>query len=368
MEMEGFVFSFRFFLPDRGRLAGFAGMALALPLVVAASGEWESRPSATSFELEGFEEGKDLSGLARSGNTVLVATDETTRVQLGLLDAVAGVIRKSATVRLLPAEGKGDEDDEIDTEAACHAEAEGAFYVVGSHGVGKKKGDVQPLRFGVYRIPFDAGKGSVVDSGIERSSLLPWLESESEFRDRMRRPLQQGGFNIEGLAHVGGVLFFGVRSPSIAGRAFVIEVKAEELFRDSGRGIRPKVHPVELGPDRGIRDIAAVRGGFLLLSGNAAAEPSKKFPVSEGWKEDEIFTLDFLPAAGPGPFGEPERIADVTEPGGKAEGLLVLSDAEDALEVLIVHDERDQGGATTWTLRRPAKSAAGAATESSPPQ
>lgn len=336
-------------------------LSIAVPLLAGtlctlsaqATDGWTLTPSGAPVSLSGFIEDADLSGLAKAGNLVLVGSDEAVSIQLGTLDDSSGVIRFSSQIPLAPGKKKKDGGGEIDMEGVCYAAGEKAFYVTGSHGLGKKKGDVQALRFGIYRIPCDPENGTIVTEQISRSSLLPWLESSVEFKSFVRQPLQQNGFNIEGLAYAGGYLYFGVRAPVVEGRAFIIEVKADELFRGQGTGISPRVYPISLGADTGIREIAAVQGGFLILSGNAGAEASKQFPQTTARKPDADFSLSFVPSPHPGEIGQPLNLGSVSAPGGKAEGLLVLEDGAEQLKVIVLHDGLPQGGAVGYTIQRP---------------
>src|SRR4030095_5738554 len=100
----------------------------------------------------------------------------------------------------------------------------------------------QAMRYGIYRIPVNPETGAVRSAEVTQSSLLPWLESSPQFQDHVGRPLQQNGFNTEGLACAGGRLYFGVRGPSLDGSACIIEVGAEELFRRGGKELQPKRH------------------------------------------------------------------------------------------------------------------------------
>jgi hypothetical protein len=349
----------------------FAG-SLLTSAVGASEAAWRLTPEQKPLQLTGFTGSLDLSGVARAGNTILVASDELTEVQTGTLDEAGRAIRCAAVLSLatadLPSEegekkkkkdgGKKKKAGEIDIEGVCFSAEENVFYVTGSHGVGKKKGDFQPARYGVYRIPLDPASGSVLAAQATRSSLLPWLETSAEFKDHVRQPLQQNGFNIEGIACKDGRLYFGVRGPNIDGKSYIIEAGAEELFRNEGRDVQPKVHAIPAGAGRGVREIVSVSGGFLIITGNAAAEPVKLFPQSIARGEDTGFALSFLPSSAPGQIGAPQLIGDISAPGGKAEGLLVLRDHDNALELLVLHDGLEQGGATQFTLRRPAKQVA----------
>lgn len=329
--------------------------------------DWSLEAQESPIQLDGFLGSLDLSGIAKAGSHIVVVSDELSGVQTGTLNEETGAIEYSSALTLATAglskksgkkkEGKKDAA-EIDIEGVCFAADEKAFYVTGSHGVGKKKGDFQPMRYGVYRIPFDPATGVMRSAEVTRSTLLTWLETSALFKEHVRQPLQQNGFNIEGLACAGGRLYFGVRAPGIDGTAFIIEAGAEELFRLAGAELQPKVHTVPVGPDRGIRELVSVGGGFLMLTGNAGAEASKQFPQSTARQPDTGFALSFLPSNGPGNIGRPESIGDVSAPDGKAEGLLVLRDADGVMDLLILHDGLEQGGATMFTVRRPAKQVA----------
>lgn len=336
-----------------------AGLTITAAQANPAAGTWQIKPHESPVVLNGFTGAADLSGLAMTGSHVLVGSDELTTVQQGLYNAESGEITFRAPVYLVhpgaTGGGKGGKKKknsagEIDIEGVCYAAAEKAFYVTGSHGVGKKKGDFQQLRYGVYRIPFDEATGTVQTGAITQSSLLPWLTESAEFKAHVRQPLQQNGFNIEGVAHRGDRLYFGVRGPSLEGAAFIIEVEAKALFASAGQGIKPVVHRVPLGDGTGIREITAVKDGLLLLSGNAAAEPVKEFPETTAPRPDTGFALHFLPLADAGKPGAVQRIGDVSAPGGKAEGLLVLSEEANELDILVIHDGIEQGGATRYVL------------------
>ena len=346
-------------------ISGLTFLLSATLPAVAAGGEsdrsWKLEPRTPAVQLSGFMGSLDLSGIAMTGKNVLVVSDELTGVQGGTLDEKSGTITYTSAVSLALTGGKGGKKKgggksggEIDMEGACFAPEENAFYVTGSHGVGKKKGDVQLLRYGVYRIPYDAARGGLIPGEVTQTTLLPVLEQNAIFKDHLRQPLQQNGFNIEGLAWAGGKLFFGVRGPNIGGDSFVIEVPAGELFAKSGIGVEPRVHRIPAGAGKGIREIVSVKGGFLMLTGNAASEASKAFPESLAREEDAGFALSFVPRQANGDLGKPEVIGDVTQSGGKAEGLLVMKDEGGVIEIAVLHDGLEQGGATSFAIRRPA--------------
>lgn len=311
-------------------------------------GGWKLQPAPKPWVAEGFAESLDLSGLASvDGRHCLVASDELIAVQVGQLDPETGRITAGAMVSLGNAAGK--KKAEIDIEGVAADPAGRTYYVTGSHGVGKKKGDVQAERYAVYKVPVDPATGAVRREEIRKSSLRPWMERTPEWAAHLGQPLQHNGLNIEGLAFADGKLYFGLRGPNVEGHAFVIEVGADALF--SGAAVEPVVHRLPLGAGRGVRDLVACRDGFLFIAGNASAEASKAFPVSEARQPDTRFQLGWWR---PGTTPSVEWIGDLTAGEGKAEALLVLEDAGVHIDVVCLFDGAPDGGATAYRLNRPA--------------
>ncbi len=309
--------------------------------------QWSVTPLPQSWTLQGFMENQDLSAMATSdGRHCLVGADEQHFVQLGVVDRDAQVVRAGAVIPLglTPTGGK---KTEIDIEGIAVDSQRGFYYVTGSHGVGKKKGDLQPTRFGLFRVPVDPSTKLPDGSRVATGNLLAWLETSPRFAAHFGRPLQQGGFNIEGLAFQDGKLFFGVRGPNLGGRAFVIEADEATLF--GGGALSPVVHELELGDGRGVRELTPVRGGFVLIAGNSAAEASKKHPVTTARTPDAAFELWAWT-----PGSKPTLIGAVPSPAAKAEGLLVLADTPAHLDVLVIHDGAVDGAPVALRLRRPA--------------
>jgi len=83
------------------------------------------------------------------------------------------------------------------------------------------------------------------------------------------RDLEPNGLNLEGLAVVGGVLYAGLRAPSLDGSAYIVSTDVEPLFTP-GTPLEPRVIPLALGRDTGIRDLAPLPDGrILVLAGPA---------------------------------------------------------------------------------------------------
>jgi len=281
-------------------------------------------------------EGLDVSGVAVDPDgRVLVAVDEGSALQLcKSLGGGAGMVTEARLPLPVPGKGEGD------FEAAAYMD--GHFYVVGSHGVSKKKGKVQDSRCRIFRLSFLQGAGEPQTRGVGLGGLL---SADPVLGSYFRKPLQQKGVNIEGLAAVGGRLYVGLRSPNLGGDAFVLEVCAEGLFGAKKTGY--KLRQLPLGHGLGIREIAVVKGGFLILAGNAGSAPSLKFPLSPDFDEKRPYPLFFWSGEKVVPLG------NLPESPGKAEGLLVTVDEMGWWEVVVFYDSVKNGGARRFRVDKP---------------
>jgi len=92
------------------------------------------------------------------------------------------------------------------------------------------------------------------------------------------------GLNIEGIAVDSKEnVFLGLRAPSLDGKAFIVRTKADELFAD-GHERAPSnatvdTLPVALGDDVGIRDLALLPDGRLLILAGAAYQPDIPYSI-----------------------------------------------------------------------------------------
>ena len=313
------------------RRRGLRLLAAAALSLSSARAEWRMEVLPDEWHLAGFENSLDLSGVAAaSARQVLVGSDEMFHIQPGVLDRNQHRIESRRPIAL-PLESDGGKL-EVDIEGVAFSPDEQAYFVVGSHGLGKKKGDFQPDRHSIYRVPVDPETGLVKKEGIRRGSLLPWLEKTPVIAPHVKQPLQQNGLNIEGLTWAKGKLYFGLRAPNQDGQGLVIELATGELF--GGQPAPLKVHAIPVARDRGIREIAAVRDGFVLITGNASAEASKKIPVTVAPGPDTRFELLFWN----GRDAAVQKIGRLPENGGKGEALLVLDDADAHVDLLVVFD------------------------------
>jgi hypothetical protein len=297
-----------------------------LALQAAAGDAWHVS-TATAWTVSGSILGsKDVSGAAsiHAGHGALIS-NETRAAQPFHFDPSARQIVAKDPVALLAGKGK-----ELDLEAITASTSKLCYYAAGSHGVSRKSGSFPPERSRVFRLPVNAATGAVRSDAVTVTTLLPVLKSEALLRDALGKSSDKGGLDIEGLAEKDGALFFGLRSPSIDGQAFIIEVQADALFADAEKASH-RTHRLSLGTGVGIRDIASVSDGFLLIAGGSGSGESPQGFTLYHWtaKGEALTKIGELPAAD-----------------GKAEGLMVLGEKESSVDLLIFFDGIANGAPT----------------------
>lgn len=278
---------------------GLAAALLAAPLAAAADARASSAgPWPVSGKLYGepdrhrpedaaaSDKADDLSGIACAADSgfpriCLVADDESQGAQIVVLRD--GALRAGSFVRLIDASHEGV-PLELDAEGVAYAD--GAFYVIGSHGrprnaAGKPEAGTvaraEATRH-LFRIRFDP---AAVDPETGRLTGTPEIAGTGALARLIRedpvlkpyhdRPLEEGGVTVEGVAVRDGQLHAGFRGPVLeGGDAVILSVPLAGLFE--GKPAPARVSRIALGRDsygraRGVRDLAAVPEGFLILAG-----------------------------------------------------------------------------------------------------
>ncbi len=285
---------------------------------------------------------EDLSGLASlDGLNGVIVSDEPRCAQAIIIDPAKHTITAGARLPLFTVDGVV----EADLEAVAADEVNHCYYAIGSHGASKKKGEFQDDRCHIFRIPAEAKSGVPMAKGIATGSLLPWLATQPTFKGSLQKPLQQRGFNIEGLACKAGKLYIGVRGPNVNGHTFVIEMAPEPLFNNQLP--TSKIHELPVGAGQGIREIAALPDGFLVLTGNAGSEPSKHFPESLDHAEKNPSALWWWR---PGTDKSLTKLLVLPKHEGKAEGILVTKADAAQVEVIVIFDSGELGAPLTLVV------------------
>jgi len=316
---------------DRKQPGGKKQQASSAPITAPAPAPagWKIALLPEAWSMTGFEEDKDLSGMdSWDGKQCLVCSDELRFIQTGIIQNHR--VTAGTQITLLPGSGA-----ELDAEGVVAVKEDNCYYVTGSHGVAKKTGELQPSRLQVAKVPVNPATGEPLPREAQLGSLMPWIRSNEVLGPYVGRSLQADGFNIEGLTWKDGKLWFGVRAPNIGGDGFVIEAEAASLFTASPAAV---LHRVSLGAGVGIREITALRDGFLIAAGEALSDVGP----------DNEFRLFFWK-----PASAPEFIGVLPSPSGKAEGLYVLKQEEQTLEVLVIFDGVKGGAPKAYRITRP---------------
>lgn len=240
---------------------------------------------------------------------------------------------------------------ELDAEAAA---SDGRYvYVTGSHAAKRESCDRNPdsghvVRFRVDPVTFLPLRSPAEEKPTRRlGAIMAGLPALAPYVDRC---LGSGGVDIEGLAVKDGRLFFGFRGPTAGDAAYVLSVGAEQLF--DGGDVRPALASVRVGHGRGIRDLVAVKDGFLILAG----------PDDDEDNEDVGWTISLWDgAAADGNVAAPKLLAALDLDGierrrcdkrPKPEAMAVLEEAPDRYRVAVLSDGLCDGGPMIFNLAR----------------
>lgn len=351
-------------------MAVVAGCAHAQPLVAPDSGPWAS---GKGFQFDSREKKtrQSVSGMAcnldaNQQPVCLVAFDEGVEARFASLGKEALTVQAERVVLRA-------ESGELDAEGVA---TDGRyFYVTGSHSAKRSDCKSNPasrhvLRFRVdpasgraLRLPAGDPKGALVgyqDSGRLWGILQALPELQPFVGERMclgsdppsAAPGLSGrqGLNIEGLALRGGRLTFGLRGPVHRGVARVVSVDAEALFHP-GDDAKPVVTQLALGERRGIRDMVAVKDGFLLLAGPDDSRSSSDVPWTlHFWNGLGVAGVTQLPVLATLDIrGVKLRSCDSET---KPEAITVLAESATAYRVLVLSDGMCDGGPLAFTIRR----------------
>ena len=289
-----------------------------------------------------IDAGQDLSGAAVVGDFLVLGGDEGHKVQILVRDAAASAWRPQRRVSL------AQEDQEADIEAIDYGQ--GHLYVIGSHSFRRRRMkpelsvrknrerllEVQhePARNRLYRLAFDGQTGKV--GRAERIDLSKRLRKDPLLGLFYGLPSKENGIDIEGLAYRDEQLYLGFRGPVL--RDNYVPVMVLEFDRPKHYELRF----VRLD-GQGIRDMVALRDGFLILAGPVNDAPG---PFCLWWWDggDQVPGSDHDVRAAV-PLG-----AVTTSGGAKAEGLALLAEHDDGADVMVVYDTDTAGQAVSMRV------------------
>lgn len=242
---------------------------------------------------------------------------------------------------ILVFQGSNEEGNEMDIEGIC---TEGdCVYVIGSHSARRErfslnntykenqttfyvdKIEKKRSRDWLYRIRLDA-KGNEIDKNM--ISLRKILMNDPALKAFCEIPAKENGIDIEGIAAKDGWLYVGFRGPVFRDNY----VPVMKLRFDDPETTYALLY-VQLG-GRGIRDLAIVSDGFLILAGPIGGGSDSyqvlhwdgKDTVSgKDRSKKEVGTLHLLGEI------EPQRKE-------KIEGMAVIEEQKSAYQLIIAYD------------------------------
>lgn len=229
---------------------------------------------------------------------------------------------------------------ELDGEAVAYAD--GAFYLAGSHGCSRNKGEFRLSAFNLARIRVDADGAPTgrIELTYRLSDMLRRAGEAGAFFGKSL--MDDNGLNVEGIAVLGDTLWAGLRAPSLGNRSFLVGASIAALFAPghAAAAETPKLIALPAGRDRGIRDLAPLPDGRLLALLGPAQEQSLPYSLMlvDTARPEAAALLGELPARGD----------------GKAESLTILGESRGALTVLIGYDGRKNGHFESYRLPLPA--------------
>jgi hypothetical protein len=308
------------------------------------------------FVINDEERFGEVATLTKQGLTPKGKTGQVTFVQKG--DTGAGVVGVQPQPMCKDEKGKVDTKGkfgELDGEGVAIA-GDDFVYVASSHSC-SGSGKFKPSSFLLTRFKLNSPtsfRGSSEPS-VQRSwRLADALLASDQVKAAFGGPKGEGT-NIEGIAVIGGRLYAGLRTPVTAGTAtaeataFIVSAPIEDLFAPGDKKLMEivktkkdvKTKPVELGKGAGIRDLAALKSGkLLILSGPTETQDSVPYQL---WLLDQPDLTDESSKA-------PHRLATITTSvkdsegkTAKAETVVVIDEDSKKLTVLVLYDNINEG-------------------------
>ena len=277
-----------------------------------------------------LDEHEDISGIACDADgSGLLVTDEGSLVHRFELQRRKRRLKLSPLTTMLLREG-----EEADLEGLC---CDGTwFYAAGSHALGRNVPDHQPSRHHLYRLRFAGDRLEHETS----HALEPMLENDRLLAGHFYKRLDsvERGVDIEGLAVRQDRLLIGLRGPALDGEAFVLSVPVEAVFGAKRSRLRTaERYALPLGEGAGVRDLATVQDGVLILGGPSTDDDRPPFGLWWWNGARKVVELGTFEVAAP----------------AKAEGLLLLGESAAAFELLVVFDGVPCGAPHAFAVPRP---------------
>jgi hypothetical protein len=286
-----------------------------------------------------------LSGVTRHGSLLVICPDEGSTFDV--LEPA-----DSNSFRLVRSIDLSDEPmGELDLEGA--ASDGDSLFLVGSHSLARRKvspdKEYSENQSRMLKVNEEKSRDQLFRLTLGEHGKLKQKESIS-LRKLLREdkhlgrfadiPSKENGIDIEGIAVRGRHVYLGFRSPVLRENFVPVMVLAFDSPQDY------ELRFLNLD-GCGIRDLAAVKDGFLLIAG----------PPGDGAGTFQLCYWngkDCVPGTN-APTGKVFVLGNIpSQHEAKAEGLAVLSEDEREYKVLVLYDGLDHGGAQSFVVRKPA--------------
>lgn len=312
--------------------------------------------AADDFKLHGkIHAARDISAAAFLGELLLIGADEAVGKDknenyIQLLKPEDNDYRLSSNILVY----KGDKKSgrELDIEGIA---VEGdRIYAVGSHALARKRvksGNSyeknlqrlatikqEPGRKQLFRLTLESNNSV---SKREQISLEKIIRNDPILVPFTNIPSKENGIDIEGIAVKDGLIHLGFRAPVLRD-GFVPVIRFD--FDHPEASFRLLYLNLE---GRGIRDMAAVSDGFLMLAGPVGDEP-RSYRIYH-WNG-----RDCIPDKDQKQSGKVTLLAEVDPPAdGKAEGIAMINEAIKFYNIIVIHDGISGGAPRRYTISRP---------------
>ena len=300
---------------------------------------------------ERHKQSKDISGMACTSDVgfprlCLIIDDESQSAQFVTLHD--GEIAAGPSKQLMNDTFR-KEALALDGEGVAYAN--GFFYVIGSHGHPRDtQHKLDPHKDAAKIKAKIAASSQVIRIAADRQNptikrtrgLKGLLWDQSLLRPFIDQRLEKtsNGVTIEGVAIHDTRLFAGFRGPSVNNnQAVILSVSTAALFENKPPD--PKVHVLQLGEGRGVRDLASFGKGLLVLAGPTADEDGA---YSIYWWDGSSETVTVLQD-----LNTYEENGEVL----KAEAIVPLRLTDSYLHVLVLFDGAKEGGPRDIKVNKP---------------
>jgi hypothetical protein len=223
------------------------------------------------------------------------------------------------------------------------------FYISGSHGLSRKKGKFRLSSFILarFRVTADGVPASADGAALPKESWADAVETTYRLSDALKAAegigekfatrLDEDGLNVEGIAIHEGRLIAGLRAPGKEA-AWLVMTDAAALFAPGAEPSRvaPELVRLDLGRERGIRDLAIMPDGRLLVLAGPAQEQTLPY---------ELFIVEPLAGAKPLSLGLIETPPLADDVPARAETIILLGLEEQEAHLLVLFDGLPNGGA-----------------------